>query len=304
MARVFEILIVDDSPTQLLLMKGILDRHDDLHVRTARNGREALETVQQNSIDLVLSDLQMPEMDGLELVQAVKLSAPRVPVILTTSQGSEEIAAKALQQGAASYVPKRQMSTELLSTIRQVLDLAESDRKREDVSKCVVASSLRLCFANDETLVPGIISRLEQALVELDLFDEGERMQISMALDEAILNAMIHGNLEVSSELREVDDGEPYRELINQRASQTPYQERRVKVDLEATKQSVEFVIADEGHGFDVSSLPDPTDPANLENVSGRGLLLIRAFMDTVEHNDKGNRLTLRKQINGQPADD
>ena len=53
------------------------------------------------------------------------------------------------------------------------------------------------------------------------------------------------------------------------------------------------FVIRDEGPGFDVSKLPDPTDPANLEKRSGRGLLLMRAFMAEVKHNARGNELTL-----------
>ena len=53
------------------------------------------------------------------------------------------------------------------------------------------------------------------------------------------------------------------------------------------------YVITDEGPGFDPSSLPDPTDLENLEKASGRGLLLIRTFMDEVQHNDRGNELTM-----------
>lgn len=55
-------------------------------------------------------------------------------------------------------------------------------------------------------------------------------------------------------------------------------------------------MIRDEGPGFDSTSLPDPTDPVNLEKVSGRGLLLIRTFMDEVRHNPKGNEIVLVKR--------
>ena len=65
------------------------------------------------------------------------------------------------------------------------------------------------------------------------------------------------------------------------------------------TRQEAVFVVRDEGNGFDPSQLPDPTDPANLERVSGRGLLLIQTFMDQVEHNERGNEITMRKRKSG-----
>jgi anti-sigma regulatory factor (Ser/Thr protein kinase) len=65
------------------------------------------------------------------------------------------------------------------------------------------------------------------------------------------------------------------------------------------TQQKATFIITDEGPGFDVSSLPDPTDPANLETPSGRGLLLMRTFMDDVKYNATGNRCTMIKLASG-----
>ena len=58
-------------------------------------------------------------------------------------------------------------------------------------------------------------------------------------------------------------------------------------------------MVRDEGLGFDPSLLPDPTDPANLGKVSGRGLLLIQTFMDHVEHNATGNEITMVKRRSG-----
>ena len=61
------------------------------------------------------------------------------------------------------------------------------------------------------------------------------------------------------------------------------------------------YVVRDEGPGFDPSSLPDPTDPANLDRPCGRGMLLMRTFMDNVIYNDKGNEVTLFKQREAEP---
>ena len=65
------------------------------------------------------------------------------------------------------------------------------------------------------------------------------------------------------------------------------------------TRDEATFLVRDEGLGFDPSTLPDPTDPANLGKVSGRGLLLIQTFMDHVEHNATGNQITMVKRRGG-----
>lgn len=289
------ILVVDDSPTQLRQLQMLLEK-EGYEVRSAVDGKQAFEAIMADPPDVVVTDLQMPEMNGLELVAAVKSSAPQIPVILTTSQGSEEIAAEALQKGASSYVPKRDMMSNLVPTVRQVLSVVHAAQTVRALARLTVETSIELRLGNDETLVPALIARLEQPLVELDLFDEGDRMQIAMALDEALINAMVHGNLEVSSELRQTDDGKPYVTLIEKRKTELPYSERCVSIRLLATKSNATFIVRDEGPGFDRSILCDPTDPENLEKAGGRGLLLINAFMDTVEHNEAGNEITMTKQ--------
>ena len=60
----------------------------------------------------------------------------------------------------------------------------------------------------------------------------------------------------------------------------------------------IEYTIADEGPGFDATTLPDPMAPENLLNVSGRGVMLIRTFMDEVTFNAKGNQMTMIKRLN------
>jgi len=298
------ILVVDDSPTQLRQIQMVLES-EGFTVRTAKSGPAALESIRSEKPTLVITDLQMPEMDGFQLVAAVRESSPSVPVIVTTAQGSEEVVAKVLRHGASSYVPKRDINSELAPVVRQVMSINQIALSVRRVAKFAVESSIKLCLESDENLIPSVIARLELPLVELDLYDEGERMQIAMALDESLLNAIVHGNLEVSSDLREIDDGESYAAMVKQRKTEEPYCSRRVMVSLRATTKEASITIRDEGPGFDRSNLIDPTDPDNLELFGGRGLMLINAFVDEVIHNDAGNEITLiKRKGSSEPSDE
>ena len=289
------ILVVDDSPTQLRQIQFLLER-EGFVVQSAEDGVQAIAAIENNMPMLVVTDLQMPEMNGLELVASVNQTIPSLPVILTTSKGNEKIASQALKAGAASYVPKRELNETLIPVLQQVMAVNKAAQAVPAVSQNAVESTITLEVTNDEGQIPDIISRLELPMVELDLFDEGERMQIAMALDEALLNAMIHGNLEVSSELRQNDDGAPYVNMIAQRKEETPYKDRKVTIKLEATNEQITFTIRDDGPGFDAAALRDPTDPENIERAGGRGLLLINAFMDEVSHNEVGNEIRMTKR--------
>jgi len=295
MSTTFKVLVVDDSPTQQLQIQMLLE-NDGYQVMVAANGLEALAVIAEQMPDIVVTDLQMPEMNGLELVSEIKSRYPALPVILTTAVGSESIAAQALHLGATSYVPKRDLGEMLSETVRQVLDVIRAASDLQAVAANIIRSEVHFEIGNSEALVPSIIARMEKLLVELSFCDEMEWMQMAMALDEAIVNAIFHGNLEVASELRQVDGGNAFFDLVAQRKQQPPYRDRTVQISLRATPQEATFVVRDAGQGFDASNLPDPTDPANLERAGGRGLLLIHSFMDYVRHNASGNEITMVKR--------
>lgn len=297
------ILIVDDSPTQQQLMGSVLES-DGFSVRMVSGASEALAAMESELPMLVVTDLEMPGMSGLELVQTLRGIHPSLPVVLTTARGSEDIAAEALRNGAASYVPKRGVSETLPAAVRQVLSATELIRSAKEIGRFATRSLIELEIGNEESLVPKVIARMEMALVELNLFDDGGRMQVAMALDEALLNAIVHGNLEVPSTLREVDNGAAYFELIDQRKEDPKFRDRRVQIVLEATSEQAVFTITDQGPGYDRDCLADSTDEEHIEGLGGRGLLMIEAFMDEVEYNACGNQIVMTKRPLKDTTDD
>ena len=233
---------------------------------------------------------------ALQWVERLRAAAPMTPILVITRPGIEAVAAEALLRGVASYVPRRRLQTTFLETVRQVLNVRQATANPTVIEQCLDRLKITLRLPNQESLVPSVIATMEQTCAKLDLFDEMIWTQVAMALDEAVLNAIIHGNLEVSSELREQGDGSAFWDLIHHRQESDPYQSRRVEVTLTATRNQAVFTIKDSGPGFDLASIPDPTDPSHLEDIGGRGLLLISAFMDEVRYNDTGNEVTMVKR--------
>jgi CheY-like chemotaxis protein/anti-sigma regulatory factor (Ser/Thr protein kinase) len=298
-----KVLVVDDSPVDRQLVTGLLtrrsglnagDKHTGLTAVGAADGKEALAAIEHDMPDLVLTDLQMPEMNGLELVEAVKAKHPSLPVILMTAHGSEDIAILALQRGAAGYVPKRNLARHLLETVETVLALATVERGEQRVRECLTECELNFALPNDPSLIMPLIGHLEDYLKALRLCNANGLLRVAVALREALLNAMEHGNLELATELRDKDEKE-YRQLADERRQKEPHRSRRVLVQAMFAPRKAVYVVRDEGHGFDRAQLPHPSDPATLEHGGCRGLRLISTFMDEVTFNDSGNQITMAR---------
>jgi CheY-like chemotaxis protein/anti-sigma regulatory factor (Ser/Thr protein kinase) len=261
----------------------------------ASDGKEALEILQRHAPDVVLTDMLMPEMDGLELVRTIRVKHPLVPVILMTAHGSEDLAIQALRSGAASYVPKKSLSRDLADTLDGVLAASQSNRREQLILDCLVHYEQHYRLENKLALVAPLVGHLEHQLERMRLCEPSGLVLVGVALHEALTNAILHGNLGIGSELRETNEKEYYRQIAERRTQQ-PWCDRRVFVSAVLNEHEAVFIVRDEGEGFDRELLPDPTDPSNLERVSGRGLLLIQTFMDRVEHNERGNQITMVKR--------
>lgn len=296
------ILVVDDSAFDLRIAERILEKQGRWEIHTAGDGREALERLAEQAFDVVLSDVQMPVMNGLELLKKVGERFPALPLVIVTSRGSEELAVEALQNGAASYLSKSSLKNDLERVLRSVLSAASHDRVQSRLLRHLTRGEFEFSLPNDRDLLFGVIRFLQEAAGQLGILDETEWTRLGIALEESLANAMIHGNLEVSSNLREGDDG-AYDKLIAMRKEKTPYRDRRVYVTARFLSDEVEFAIRDEGPGFDPAKIPDPTDPENLSRPHGRGLFMIYQFMDHVRHNETGNEITLIKRRRKETAD-
>jgi CheY-like chemotaxis protein/anti-sigma regulatory factor (Ser/Thr protein kinase) len=297
------ILVVDDSAVDRKLVAGLLERESGWSVQTADNGRTAIELLQPPLPDVIVTDLQMPEMDGLQLVAAVKDDFPFIPVVLLTARGSEQIAADALRLGAASYVPKRRLGDDLLDVVRRVLAAAAADRAHMRLLHYMLSSVQSFELRNSFEHLSLLTAHVQQQLRCLPLGDETERLRVTLAVEEALKNSLLHGNLELQAP-QPGSNPEEYRELVRQRASQSPYAERRLYVTLRLSRQEARINIRDEGPGFDHQKLLSTSVLNGHEAASNRGLALMRTILDEISFNASGNEVTLVKRAVTEAAPD
>jgi two-component system NtrC family response regulator len=132
------ILVVDDEKNYLLVMEALL-AGAGYEVLTVDSGEEALEQIRRNDLDLIITDMKMPRMSGIELMEQLKQVYPDLPVVMMTAYGTVEKAVEAMKKGAFDYILKPFKNEELLLTIGKALDLrhllTENRRLKQDLEQ-------------------------------------------------------------------------------------------------------------------------------------------------------------------------
>ncbi len=153
------ILIVDDEPEMRAALSHALNR-SGYSVESASNGHEALEKIKKDIFGMVITDMKMPEMSGMQVLEGVKKMSPQIPVIMMTAYGTIDNAVEAMKVGASDYIIKP-FSTEILEeTIRKVCEKSNSLSEKKAQN-----SIIRKTVENKETITndPKMLKILETA---------------------------------------------------------------------------------------------------------------------------------------------
>ena len=265
------ILIVDNNDELRAILENALSSLGHEAVVTGDRD-EALSRNDLDQFDLIISDLtEEAKPDDLENKSAgTPTNAQHRRHLLTpvVSNAAEPVIVKAFKMVAANYLRLPYNKDELREIVEQTLSYKL--RYVDDPSLLShTHEKIEFELPSDLTLMNGVLQYLLERVAKMGVISS-EGSNLFVALDEAFVNAVKHGNKNDPTKL--------------------------VRVGAELSPKEACFTIEDEGEGFDVQTIPDPRDPANLFKSSGRGVLLIYNIMDEVEYNAQGNRVKMVKR--------
>ncbi len=264
------ILIVDNNDELRAILENVLGSLGHEAVVTGDRD-EALSRNDLDQFDLIISDLT-EEATG-DKAEEANCDPPRDQhrrhlLTAVAANAAEPTIVKAFKMVAANYLRFPYNKDELREIVEQTL----SYKLRYVDNPSVLAHThekIEFELPSDLTLMNGVLQYLLERVAKLGVIAP-EKSNLFIALDEAFVNAVKHGNKNDPTKL--------------------------VRVGAELSPKEACFTIEDEGEGFDVQTIPDPCDPANLFKSSGRGVLLIYNIMDEVEYNAQGNRVKMVKR--------
>lgn len=262
---------------------------------TAQNASDGLDVYLSEKPDVIICNMLLPGMSGLELLNTIRKKDSKTSIIIATTKSSENIAIQAFRLGATDFLKKPIQDKDILPILEKLKEKHQAepqDIKYGDVEQ----GSMKFTFRTELDSVHLIVERLIGELGD-DFFDEDDKINIELGLIELITNALEHGNLNISfDEKTAACDNNTLEELLESRMKDPTYSNRLITVNFEYTPEECIWSIIDEGDGFDISQLPDPTAKENLDSLHGRGIFMTKLFFDSLEYKGKGNQAVAIKR--------
>src|SRR2546422_7860899 len=134
------VLVVDDEKAMVLALKGLLGK-EGYHVETAGSGEEALRRIETGSFHVVITDLSMNGVGGMQVLEHARRVDPDLAVVMITAYGSEKIAVQAMKLGAVDYVRSEEHTSELQSRLHLVCRLLLEKKKKQLIMPCGPSST-------------------------------------------------------------------------------------------------------------------------------------------------------------------
>jgi YesN/AraC family two-component response regulator len=290
-----KVLLVEDELSSLRYLEQAL-KQEGIDYRTATDGRIGFDIFKEFQPEFILSDINMSEMSGIELLEKVKMIKPETIVVMLTSYNSEQYVVDAMKHGANNYLKKPILKDTFLTFLRKyenIIDMYDIDRK---VSSFQSKHSFTLVFPTNFDIIPSIVNLL---VSETDgILTNEKQLDIRLGLSELLLNAVEHGNLGITFfEKTDAILNDTLQNVYAERLAITEMVQRNVEVRYSCQNGICEWVITDQGKGFDFKSIPDPSSEEGLQRPHGRGIFICKFQFDVMDYLGCGNQVKVIKKV-------
>ena len=259
-----KILIVDDHDDLSTALTSEFSKEGYL-VKAVESRDEAIALIENREFDLIISDL-----DGEHLIATEPDETEDEKICLPDAVTDSRRNIKAFKVCVSNYKNNEFTEDELKNLVETTLNYKAKFVDQKEIVQNL-HEKIEFEVPSVISLMHGILDYLMKRIEKIGIVSSNDS-NLFIALDEAFVNAVKHGNKFDATKL--------------------------VRITAEVSKKEARFTIEDEGEGFNVAEIPDPTDTENLFKTSGRGVLIIHNVMDEVRYNERGNRLEMIKRSN------
>ncbi len=259
----FRILVVDDEADVRETLSDMIQGMG-YQVVVAEDGTEALERTKTEKVDLIITDLSMPRMSGLELIVQSKRINPNIPIAVISAYGSVENTTYALTRGAFNFIAKPFKMSQIKELIRKGRQLRELSVETDALMEWV-QSQTEMVFPGHPGSFPSAILFAVKECQWRGIEDETRLENVASCLDELLSNAFIHGN-------RQDKD-------------------KRIKVKMIFDVAKVVLSVEDEGEGFDGENYLREMRRQQATIPEKRGLFIVDLLMDELRFSERGNEV-------------
>ncbi len=291
------VLIIDpDLALQEILGEILKNR---FRIFLANSIAESQTIMQGEDPHLIFIELVLKNEDAIEFIERSKRSKSNTQFIVITDNATVENAVTALRHGALDFLKKPFEIDDIARIVEKFFSLTANREADYDIYSSIIEESRMFELATDFSIVSTFMSEIMHIISRFAGIDKKTTLTIRLSLYEMLVNAMEHGNLEINYEMKKnlLEEIMDYQRYLTERANEAPYKDRKVLVSYKFDTRSIAFTITDEGKGFDVSKVPNPHATENLERLNGRGIFISRVNMTSVTYNEKGNSVTLYKEL-------
>jgi len=296
------VLIIDpDLALQEILSEILKNR---FRIFVANSIAESQNIMQGEDPHLIFIELQLPGEEAIEFIERSKRSKSNTQFIVITDNATVENAVTALRHGALDFLKKPFEIDDIARIVEKFFSLTANREADYDIYSSIVEEARTFELATDFSIVSTFMSEIMHIISRFARIDKKTTLTIRLSLYQMLVNAMEHGNLEINYDMKKnlLEEVMDYQRYLTDRANEAPFKDRKVRVSYKFDTKSISFTITDEGKGFDVSKVPNPHATENLERLNGRGIFISRVNMTSVTYNDKGNSVTLYKELLLPPA--
>jgi DNA-binding NtrC family response regulator len=156
------ILIVDDEKDMLVLLQRIISEDTDHEVVTETDPSRALELFKEKPFDMVITDLKMPKMDGIQLLEGVRKAGPHVSVVIMTAYGTIETAVEATQKGAYDYITKPFRRERIVVTVNKVMQWQEMVKENLSLRQALTEQGSASFMVGSAPVMKALFERIKQ----------------------------------------------------------------------------------------------------------------------------------------------